>query len=67
MSLLTVQELDAIRAQLQIEENLIRQLTAGAHTARDPQRRGLFQQIAARHRLHWEQLETLLQTGEKEG
>ena len=48
MSLLTVQELDAIRAQLQIEENLIRQLTAGAHKLQK-QFTGVGNTEAARH------------------
>ena len=46
------------------EENLIRQFTACAHTAQDPQLRTFFEQIAARHRLHWDSLAALLNAGE---
>lgn len=64
MAQLTKQELNAVRVLLMDEENLIRQFTACAHTAQDPQLRTFFEQIAARHRLHWDSLAELLNTGE---
>lgn len=57
---LSREELAAIRCQLENEQRMIRQFTVCARTAGDPQLRTIFEQIAARHRLHWETLVKLL-------
>ena len=61
---LTKQELESIRVLLMDEENLICHFTSCAHSAQDPQLRAFLEQIAARHRVHWELLAALLNTGE---
>jgi len=60
---ITKNELESIRNQLISEENLIRQFSACAHMASDPQLRTFFEQIAARHTLHRDTLEALLKEG----
>lgn len=60
MSSLSKAELEAIREQLEKEEALIFQFTAFAGDANDPQLRTLFEQIAAKHRIHWNTLCKLL-------
>lgn len=54
------EELSAIQNQLENEKKLIQQFTVCAYDADDPQLRTLFEQIAARHRLHWEALAKLV-------
>jgi len=60
LSSLSKPELSAVRTLLQEEENLIFRFSACARDADDPQLRSLFEQIAARHRLHWNTLTKLL-------
>lgn len=60
MSNLTQPELAAIQGQLQNEQQLILRFTACARDAGDPQLRTLYEQIAARHRSHWNTLCKLL-------
>ena len=62
MPSLSTEELAAVRRQLENEQKLIRQFTVCARTAGDPQLRTAFEQICARHRLHWETLVQLLGT-----
>lgn len=57
---LSTEELTAIRRQLENEQKLIEQFTICARTAGDPQLRTAFEQISARHHLHWETLVKLL-------
>lgn len=60
MPALSKEELSAVRIQLENESRLIGQFTVCAHTAADPQLRTFFEQIAARHRVHWDTLTKLL-------
>ena len=60
MSSLSKQELYAVQALLQEEEKLIFSFSSCARDADDPQLRSLFEQIAAKHRLHWNTLSKLL-------
>ncbi len=60
MPSLSKSELFAIQTLLKDEENLVFRFSSCARNADDPQLRSLFEQIAAKHRSHWNTLSKLL-------